>query len=144
MGEVVPVPVRRRRGRGARGARRPRGSDPGLTRGAILWLWQRCRNCHVAGRHVALDAAVRYPAYRLRRHVRWDLMAAVEFLERHVVAPPLQLRHDDTAALVDWQNLIGPAVRHVELRFSLRRAADDEAGREGDDATEEIAVDEAE
>ena len=71
-------------------------------------------------------------------------MATVEFLEGHFVAAPLQLRHDDAAALIDRQNLIGFAVRHEEPRFSLRRAANDEARREGDDAAEEIAIDEAE
>ena len=38
-------------------------------------------------------------------------MATVEFLEGHFVAAPLQLRHDDAAALIDRQNLIGFAVR---------------------------------
>src|SRR6185436_13574911 len=81
------------------------------------------------------------PGERLVREVVTDLMAAVELPERDVVAAALQLGDDAPAALVDRQDLVVGAVRDEELRLAVLRPVDDEDGREGDEAGEEIDVD---
>jgi len=71
-------------------------------------------------------------------------VATVEFAVIDVVAGPLQDRHHPPASAVDREDVVVEAVRHEQLRPAVVLAGGGEAGREGDDAAQHVAVGEPE
>src|SRR5690242_4448048 len=73
--------------------------------------------------------------YVRRHHVRPDKLAKLD----HITGVR-KARREATAAAVDGQNAIVRAMRDEDARPADFRSGSEDAGREGDDAREQIAI----
>jgi hypothetical protein len=80
------------------------------------------------------------PPQPFKHHFFWYFVTAVKLTERHFITPRLQIAGEAATTPVDGQDLVTRSMRDVKAGLSLRRAVNDEPGRKGSHAREEISV----
>jgi hypothetical protein len=85
-----------------------------------------------------------HPRHAVTGDIRRDFVIAVELVKGDVVALIFELAGDATAAPVDWKNVIVRTVGYKYARLAVSIAVNDKTRREGNDALEEVAIDQSE